>query len=227
MEPTDIPKDKIILYSYYKSSSTWRVRNALNLKGIKYEKIVVNLLKSKSPEYEKLNPFKKIPALIIDGEVFTESLPIIEYLDETRPEKKLYPTDPVLRQKVRTICEICNSGIQPLQNTGILNKVENEYGQDPKAFAAYYNLEGFKALETMLSKTAGKYCFGDEITAADCVLLPQVYGSVLRFGIKLAEFPIIEKIVNNLLEIQAFKDALPSAQSDYPEDQKLQKEQYN
>ena len=227
MEPTEIPKDKVILYSYFRSSASWRVRTVLNLKGIKYEYVAVNLLKGeqKNPEYEKLNPFKKVPALIIDGQLFTESLPIMEYLDETRPEKKIYPSDPVLRQKVRAICELVNSGIQPLQNPGILNKVDKEFGHDSKAFAIHFNLEGFKALETMLSKTAGKYCFGDEITAADCVVLPQVYGSSLRFGIKLDDFPTLQKIVNNLLEVKEFKDALPSAMPDCPEDQKPKPQQ--
>mgnify|MGYP000844790167 FL=1 len=222
MEPIEIPKDKVILYSYFRSSASWRVRTVLNFKGIQYEYAATDLAKGeqKTSEYERLNPMKKVPTLIIDGQLFTESIPIMEYLDETRPEKRLYPSNPVLRQKVRAICEVINSGIQPLQTRSVTNKIEKDYGQDSKAFAIHFNLEGFKALEQMLSKTAGKYCFGDEITAADCVLLPQVYGSMLRFNIKLTEFPTLEKIVKNLLEVQAFKDALPTAQPDCPEGEK-------
>eukprot|EP00331_Platyophrya_macrostoma_P035680 CAMPEP_0176442142 /NCGR_PEP_ID=MMETSP0127-20121128/21628_1 /TAXON_ID=938130 /ORGANISM="Platyophrya macrostoma, Strain WH" /LENGTH=224 /DNA_ID=CAMNT_0017827077 /DNA_START=18 /DNA_END=692 /DNA_ORIENTATION=- len=219
MEPTTYPKDKIILYSYHRSSASWRVRNVLALKGIKYEYSAINLLKDeqKGDEYAKLNPMKRVPAIIIDGELLTESLPIMEYLDETRPEKKVYPADPILRAKVRAVCEICNSGMQPLQNLSVLRKIEKEYGQDQNAFATQFNIDGFKALESMLSKTAGKYCFGDEITAADCVVLPQVYGSSMRFGIKLEEYPTLDKIIKNLLEVQAFKDALPASQIDSPD----------
>mgnify|MGYP000845496401 CR=1 FL=1 len=216
-------QSKVILYSFYRSSSAWRVRNVLNYKGIKYEYAAIDLLKGDqdNPEYEKLNPLKRAPVLIIDGQILIESLPIMEYLDETRPEKRIYPVDPVLRQQVRTICEIINSGIQPMQNTTFMDKIEKWFKQDPTPFVVHLNHEGFKILEKMLSKTAGRYCFGDEITAADCVLVPQVYGSAKRFGFGLTEYPIMEKIMNNLLEVQAFKDALPAAQPDYPGDQKL------
>mmetsp|Transcript_56250 Transcript_56250/g.64536 ORF Transcript_56250/g.64536 Transcript_56250/m.64536 type:complete len:223 (+) Transcript_56250:1-669(+) len=222
METKQISKDKVILYSFYRSSSAWRVRIALNLKGIKYEIAALNLFEGdqRNSEYELLNPRKMVPALIIDGDLLIESLPIIEYLEETRPERKLYPSDPLLRQKVRAICEICNSGIQPLQNLKVTNKVEKEYGQDHIAWVTYFNYEGFKALEQLLSKTAGKYCFGDEITAADCLVFPQVLGSVQRFGLSLKEYPTIQKIIDNLLTVQEFIDSLPKNQPDCPEDQR-------
>lgn len=225
MESTDIPKDKIILYSFYKSSSAWRVRIALNLKGIKYDLDTLNLFggEQKNPEFEKINPRKMVPALVIDGSLLIESMPIIEYLDESRPEKPLFPKDLLLKQKVRTICEICNSGIQPLQNLKVTNKVEKEFGQDSIAWVTYFNLEGFKALEQILVKTAGKYCFGDEITAADCFVFPQVLGSVLRFNLSLKEYPTLQKIIDNLSVIPEFIAAMPVNQPDCPEEEKQKK----
>lgn len=217
----ELPKDNVILYSYYTSSAAWRVRAALNVKGIKYEYVPIDFAKEeqRSPEYENINPLKRVPALAIDGDLLVESLPIIEYLEETRPEKKLFPADPKLRQKVRMICEVCNSDIHPYQNRMVREKIEREYKQDPKAWAVYFNVEGFKALEKIVSKTAGKYSVGDEITAADCFILPQVYGSSKKYDIELTDYPTLQKIVKNLLEIKEFSDALPENQPDYPQKQ--------
>ncbi|XP_041353264.1 maleylacetoacetate isomerase-like isoform X2 [Gigantopelta aegis] len=211
---------KPVLYSYYRSSASYRVRIALQVKGIDYEYKAVSLIKDGGEqykeEYKKLNPMGQVPTLVIDGHTLVQSLPIIEYLDETRPSPRLLPEDPAGRVKVRSLAEIVNSGIQPLQNLPVLKKV----GDDQKLeWAKYWIERGFKALETSLQETAGKYSFKDEVTMADLCLVPQVYNA-LRFGIDMSEFPTIHKVYDALVTLEAFKAAHPSNQPDTPADQK-------
>ncbi|CAG5126849.1 unnamed protein product, partial [Candidula unifasciata] len=167
--------DKVVLYSYFRSSASWRVRIALAIKGVKYEYRAVSLVKGEqfSDEYKKLNPMGQIPTLLIDGHCLTQSLPIIEYLEEKYPEPALLPKDSFGRAQVRALAEIVNSGIQPLQNLRIIKQV----GEGQSEWARHHIEFGFKALEAMMANTAGVYSYGDQVTMADVCLVPQVFGA--------------------------------------------------
>ncbi|NXG30879.1 MAAI isomerase, partial [Dromaius novaehollandiae] len=204
-----------ILYSYYRSSCSWRVRIALALKGIAYDQVPVNLLKDGgqqfSAEFKALNPMKQVPALKIDGIILSQSLAIIHYLEETRPNPRLLPQDPKKRAQVRMISDHIVSGIQPLQNLSILEQM----GEKKMEWAQHYITSGFQALEQILQHTAGRYCVGDEVSMADLCLVPQVFNAE-RYKVDLAPYPTITKINKALLELEAFKVSHPSRQPDTP-----------
>ncbi|KAG0354637.1 Glutathione S-transferase zeta-1 [Podila minutissima] len=210
--------NKPVLYSYFRSSCSWRVRIALNLKAIDYEVRPVNLLKGeqRSEEYLKIQPFGFVPAFIDDktGHTLIQSVSILEFLEETRPQYPLLPKEPLERATVRALVHAVAMDIQPVTNLRILKYV----GDDKKAeWAKHFLTEGFKAVEAMLEKTAGTYSFGDSITMADLALVPQVYNGV-RFGVDMTAFPIISRINATLGEIDAFKAAHPTKQIDCPAD---------
>ncbi|KXJ29940.1 maleylacetoacetate isomerase [Exaiptasia diaphana] len=212
---------KPILYSYFRSSCTWRVRAALALKGIEYEYHPVHLVKGggeqHSDDYKKVNPVGQIPALVIDGHTLTESLAIVEYLDETRPDPPLLPkNDPYKRALVREVSLIITSGIQPLQNLRVLQHVGSEKKME---WGKYWIDRGLGSLEKLLETTSGKYCVGDEITMADLCLVPQVYNAN-RFSVDMSKYPIISRINEALSQVDAFKESHPSQQPDCPEDMK-------
>ncbi|XP_064514922.1 maleylacetoacetate isomerase isoform X3 [Pseudopipra pipra] len=154
---------KPILYSYFRSSCSWRVRIALALKGISYDLVPVNLVKDGgqqfSAEFKALNPMKQVPTLKIDGITLSQSLAIIHYLEETRPNPRLLPQDPKKRAQVRMIADHIASGIQPLQNLGLLKLI----GERKTEWAQNHIASGFQAVEQILQHTAGRYCVGDEI----------------------------------------------------------------
>jgi len=204
----------IVLYSYWRSSSSWRVRNVLSLKGIPYQYKAVNLLKDEqlSEEYATLNPSRTVPSLWIDGNLLSESVPIMEYLEETRKEPALLPSDPYRRAKVRQIVEMVCSDIQPLQNLRVLKRV----GEEKKGeWGKFWIEDGFRALEKVLSASSSRYCVGEEITLADCVLVPQVYNAN-RFLVDMSLFPTISRIHNELMALDAFQRAHPDRQPDCP-----------
>src|SRR6266571_988449 len=168
------------LYSYFRSSAAYRARIALNLKGLAYDTAPVHLVKdgghNRRPEYRAINPQMRVPALALDGgEVLTQSLAIIEYLDETHPEPPLLPRDPVERAKVRAIAQFIACDIHPLNNTSPLRYLKNKLGQEQSAIDAWYHhwiSEGFTAIEAMIEP--GPYAFGKNVTLADICLVPQV-----------------------------------------------------
>ncbi|XP_072032339.1 maleylacetoacetate isomerase-like isoform X2 [Amphiura filiformis] len=207
---------KPVLYSYFRSSCSWRVRIALAIKGVEYDYKGVNLLKGEQlgDEYKAVNPSGQVPCLEIDGMKLTQSLSIMEYLEETRSGTALLPKDPKQRALVRQICEVIAGGIQPLQNLSVLKAIgadrKTEWGHDMIA-------KGFRALETFLENTAGRYCVGDDVTMADCCLVPQVYNAN-RFQVDMSKFPIIARINTALLELDTFKVSDPVNQPDCPED---------
>ncbi|CAF4785983.1 unnamed protein product [Rotaria sp. Silwood1] len=211
---------KPILYSYYRSSCSYRVRIALNLKNIPYIIHPVNLLKGETStdEHKKLNPKCEVPVLIIGGKTFLQSLPIIEYIDETHQVKpRLLPEDPYQRYQARLISEIIASGIQPLQNLTVLKRV----GDEKKGEWAHHFIKvGLDAVEKALEESAGQYCVGDQISIADCCLVPQLYNA-RRFKVDLTPYPIMTAIEERLNELPAFKEAHPNRQSDCPEEEKL------
>ncbi|KAG0210305.1 Glutathione S-transferase zeta-1 [Mortierella sp. GBA30] len=210
--------DRPVLYSYFRSSCSWRVRIALNLKKIDYEIRPINLLKGeqRTEEYLKIQPFGFVPAYIDNktGQTLIQSVSILEYLDETHTSYPLLPKDPLERAKVRALVQAVAMDIQPVTNLRILKYV----GDEKKAeWAKHFMAEGFKALEAMLEKTAGVYAFGDSITMADLALVPQVYNGV-RFNVDMSAFPIISRINSTLSKIPEFKAAHPSQQVDCPAD---------
>jgi len=211
--------DPVVLYSYFRSSCSWRVRIALYLKGIDFQYKAINLLNNEqsSDDYKLENPQGCVPTLVVNGHSMSQSVSIIEYLDEVYPDCPLLPRDcPIKRADVRRLSLLIAADIQPVQNLRVLKKV----GAENKMEWGHWAIEnGFKALERSLEKTAGKYCYGDELTMVDLCLVPQVYNAN-RFKVDMSQFPTINKVHEELIKLDAFKSAHPSKQPDCPEDLK-------
>lgn len=207
------------LYSYFRSSASYRARIALNWKNLEYEYISIHLLKEaqRTSEFRKINPMGHVPALDHDGFLVSETMAILQYLDDMFPQKRLFPTAPHEKAKVLQICEIVNSGIQPLQNLKVQKVLEGTFGL-PKAesdsFVRYWIQDGLSNLEKVLEQTAGSYCFGGEVTAADCFVIPQLL-TAGRFSVDVAQFPNLSRVNANATALDAFKKAHPSNQPDY------------
>ena len=154
----------------------------------------------------------RVPALVIDGHTLGESVAILEYLEETRKERPLLPEDPYKKALVRQIVEIVNSGIQPLQNISVLDKIGG-FGQDKKAWTQFFITKGMAAIEEIVAESRGKYCVGDQVTFADCCIIPQAFACA-RFDVDLAQFKNVKEIVDNLSELPEFKAAHASSQPD-------------
>ena len=207
------------LYTYFRSSAAYRVRIALNLKGIAYEAAAIHLTKDggrqKSPEYRAVNPQMRVPALALDsGDVLTQSLAIIEYIDETHPKPPLLPADPVQRAKVRELPDLIACDIHPLNNLIALQYLKRELKHEQPAIDTWYHhwiLEGFAALEAMLQ--TGPYAFGREVTLADLCLVPQVFNA-RRLKVPLDTFPKIVAVDAACLKLSAFDKARPENQPD-------------
>nr|XP_004540710.2 maleylacetoacetate isomerase isoform X4 [Maylandia zebra] len=208
---------KPILHGYFRSSCSWRVRIAFALKGVEYDQLPVNLIKDGgqqlTEEYKALNPMQQVPAVEIDGTTLSQSLAVIQYIDETRPGPRLLPADPKTRAQVRMISDLIASGIQPLQNLYVIQKI----GAEKMQWSQHFIDRGFQALEPILKQTAGKYCVGDEISMADICLVPQVYNAE-RFKVDVGKYPTIKRLNEALLEIEAFQVSHPSRQPDTPDD---------
>lgn len=209
---------KPILYSYWRSSCSWRVRIALNWKEIEYECNTVNLIleggQQNTGTYKEINPMAQVPSLVIDELTLTQSQAILEYLEEAYPTNCLLPKDINKRFKVREICEIIVSGIQPLQNASVLKQIGGS--QDQKEWANKWITKGLTALEKVLKFCSGKYCVGDEVTLADCCLVPQLYNA-RRFEIDVEMFPVCLRIEKEVEKLPAFLKAHPNNQPDCPE----------
>ena len=207
------------LYSYFRSSAAYRVRIALNLKGIAYETVSVHLVKdgghNKRPEFRAVNPQMRVPALVTPGgEVLTQSLAIIEYLEETHPEPALLPKDPIARAKVRAIAELIACDIHPLNNIGSLRYLKNVMDQEQSAIDTWYHhwvIAGFEALEALLEPKP--YACGNQVTLADLCLVPQVYNA-RRLKVPLDKFPKIVGVDAACLALDAFQRARPENQPD-------------
>ena len=207
------------LYTYFRSSAAYRVRIALNLKGLSAEMIPIHLQKegglNKKPEYRAVNPQMRVPALRLDsGELLTQSLAIIEYLDEVVPEPPLLPRDPVDRAKVRSIAQLIACDIHPLNNVSALRYLKNELGQDQAKIDRWYHhwiLEGFDAMEVMVRPAP--YAFGSAVTLADICLVPQVYNA-RRLKTPLERFPKLVAIDAACAKLAAFERARPENQPD-------------
>ncbi|XP_077395670.1 maleylacetoacetate isomerase isoform X1 [Festucalex cinctus] len=206
---------KPVLHGYFRSSCSWRVRIAFALKGMEYDQVPVNLIKGGgqqlTEEYKTLNPMQQVPAVEMDGITLSQSLAIIQYIDETRTGPRLLPLDPKKRVQVRMISDLIASGIQPLQNLHVIQKI----GAEKVPWAQHFINRGFEALEPLLKQTAGKYCVGDEISMADICLVPQVYNAE-RFNVDMSLYPTIQRLNQTLVKIDAFQTSHPSRQPDTP-----------
>jgi maleylacetoacetate isomerase len=207
------------LYSYFRSSAAYRVRIALNFKGLAYETVPVHLVKdgghNRRPEFRAVNPQMRIPALVAPtGDVLIQSLAIIEYLEETQPDPPLLPNDPMVRAKVRALADIIACDIHPLNNSGTLRYLKREMHQEQSAIDAWYHhwvIEGFEALEALVEP--GPYACGAQVTMADICLVPQV-ANARRLKVPLDAFPKILAIESACLKLPAFDRARPENQPD-------------
>jgi maleylpyruvate isomerase len=207
------------LYTYFRSSAAFRVRIALNLKGVTADMIPVHLQRegglNRKPDYRAVNPQMRVPALRLDsGDVLTQSSAIIEYLDEVHPQPPLLPRDPIERAKVRALAQLIACDIHPLNNVGPLRYLKNQLGQDQAHIDAWYHhwiLDGFEALETLIRP--GPYSFGAAVTLADVFLVPQVYNA-RRLKVPLDRFPGIVAVDAACAGLAAFDKARPENQPD-------------
>ena len=207
------------LYSYFRSSAAYRVRIALNLKGLTYETISIHLVKdggkNRTPEYRAVNPQMRVPALALsDDEVLVQSLAIIEYLDEAYPTPPLLPTDKIARAQVRAVSQVIACDIHPLNNTSPLRYLKRELKQDQTAIDAWYAfwiITGFEAVEAMIEP--GPYAFGNAVTLADLCIVPQV-ANARRFKVPLDQFPNILAVDAACAKLPAFDKARPENQPD-------------
>jgi maleylpyruvate isomerase len=207
------------LYSYFRSSAAYRVRIALNLKGVPYDTVPIHLQKeggiNRKPEFRTINPHMRLPALRLDsGDVLIQSLAIIGYLDDIHPQPPLLPRDPIAKARVRAIAEVIACDIHPLNNIGPLRYLKNVFGQDQSKIDAWYHNwihDGFQAIEEMISP--GPYTFGGEITLADVCLVPQVYNA-RRLKTPLDKYPKIVAVDAACNRLAAFDKARPENQPD-------------
>jgi maleylpyruvate isomerase len=207
------------LYSYFRSSAAYRVRIALNIKGIDYQTASVHLVKdgghNRRPEFRAVNPQMRVPALMTDhGDVLIQSLAIIEYLDETHPQPPLLPKDPLGRARVRGLAELIACDIHPLNNTSPLRYLKNTMKQEQSAIDSWYHhwiVEGFEALEQLI--TPAPYTCGSEVTLADLCVVPQV-ANARRLKLPLERFPKIVGVERACLALPAFDRARPENQPD-------------
>ena len=211
------------LYNYYRSSAAYRVRIALNLKGITWQHVGVHLLKAqqRAPDYLKLNPAGLVPTLVADdGSVLAQSLAIMEYLDETMPEgTPLLPKGAVDRAHVRALALSLVCDVHPLNNVRVLNYLTNELGvttDQKNAWIAHWMMLGLEAFEQTLAQSnmSGHFCFDDLPTLADCVLVPQVF-SARRFNVDMSKYPRIVAIDALCNTLPAFISAQPKNQPDF------------
>lgn len=208
------------LYNYFRSSAAFRVRIALNLKGLKYQYVSKSLLKNeqRAADYLALNPQGLIPAIEIDGSVLTQSLAIVEYLNDLHPQPPLLPADPLARAQVRSMALAIACDIHPLNNLRVLNYVRRDLGQNDDGVNAWYRhwvSEGFRGLEQQVAKhsSSRRYCFGDSLSLADVCLAPQMYNA-RRFDCDLTPFPTLVAISTHLETLPAFDAARPEVQPD-------------
>ena len=207
---------RIVLYDYYRSSACYRVRIALNLKGVDYEKRPVNLVESEQQgaEYRELNPQGLVPMLEIDGHRLTQSLAIINYLDLRFPNQPLIPALAAERAHVVAMAMTVACDIHPLNNLRVLKYLKNELGQPQEEVDRWYVhwiREGLPGLEAMAAPRSGKFLFGDAPTGADVCLIPQLYNA-RRFNVRLDDFPTLLRAEENANKLEAFAAAHPDRQ---------------
>jgi maleylpyruvate isomerase len=218
------------LYSYWRSTCSWRVRIALHWKGIAHEIVPVHLLadggQQRQADYRAKNPMAQVPLLELDQkdtapgaavrgvQRIGQSMAILAYLEERFPEPALLPGDPYLRARARQLAELVASGIQPLQNLSVTEHLD-ELGQDSKAWLRHWVGRGIVSFDETARETRGAFCVGDHVSWADVCLIPQLY-SARRFGIDLSQVPALLAIEERCQATEAFRRAGPDQQVDAP-----------
>lgn len=209
------------LYAYFRSSASYRARLALHHKQLPFEVVPVSVLdgSTHAPEHLARNPLGQVPVLEIDtprGIIqLAQSLAIIEFLDEIHPETPLMPRDPIQRARVRELAEIVNAGIQPLQNTPVLQRIEQELKGDKLAWVRHFMRKGLEALEARARLTAGRFLVGDSPTLADVCLVPQIYNA-RRFDVSLAGLDTLVAVDARCMQLPRWELAHPDRQPDAP-----------
>jgi maleylacetoacetate isomerase/maleylpyruvate isomerase len=207
------------LYTYFRSSAAFRVRIALNLKGLPYEPVFVHLAKGehRAAAYAKVNPQALLPTLELDdGTRLTQSLAIIEYLDEKHPAKPLIPKDLLGKARVRSLSYLIASEIHPLNNLRTLQHLKRALGQNEEQINTWYRhwiADGLAKLEAELTSSRGKFCHGDAPSMADCCLVPQIFNA-RRYQSDLAPYPNTMRVFETCMQLEAFDRAQPSKQPD-------------
>ncbi len=212
---------KIVLHNYFRSSTSYRVRIALNIKGLDYDYVAHHLRFGghRKPEYTSLNPQGLVPALVWeDGTTIAQSLAILEFIDDMVPEPPLLPADPRARARVRMLAQMIGCDIHPVNNLRVLNALRERFGADDEAVADWFRHwvdETFAPMETILAQDggAGLFCHGDTVTIADLCLVAQVANNG-RFKVDMTPYPTINAIYERCMQIQAFVDAAPMNQPD-------------
>ena len=216
--------DKLRLYSYWRSTATYRVRIALNLKRLQYEIVPVHLLEGggqhRTNEYRAIHPQALVPALNHGHRIFRQSLAIIEYLDETWPDPPLLPATARDRARARAIAQAIACDVHPLNNLRVLQHFEKEWNvptPEREEWVRHWIREGFAAVEMMLAEhlSTGTFCDGEQPGMADCCLVPQVYNA-RRFSVELDSYPTIRRIYDACMKLPAFEAARPELQPDAP-----------
>ncbi len=210
------------LYSYFRSSAAYRVRIALNLKGLEHRIIPVHLVRNggenNRPEYLAKNPLGLVPTLEDGATRITQSLAILEYLEESHPQPPLLPAGPAGRARVRAIAQTIACEIHPLNNLRVLHYLQQQLGLEKEKRLAWYRHwidDGLRGVEQLLAGNpdTGEFCHGDRPTLADCCLVPQLYNA-RRFDCPLDDFPTLQRIESNCRQLDAFRRAAPEAQPD-------------
>ena len=207
------------LYTYFRSSASFRVRIAMGVKELDWDPTVIWLLDNEqsSPAFKQVNPQGLVPVLVDGDHTLVQSMAIIEYLDETRPGPKLLPADPLGRARVRALSQAIACEIHPLNNPRVLKYLKTEFGQGQPAIDTWYRHwcnDGFAAFERMLSDgRSGQYCHGDSVTMADACLVPQVFNA-RRFAVDMTPYPVTMGIFERRMKLDAVRRAQPDAQPD-------------
>jgi maleylacetoacetate isomerase/maleylpyruvate isomerase len=209
------------LYTYFRSSAAFRVRIALNLKGLAYEPQFVHLPKGqhREPAYAAVNPQALVPTLELDdGARLAQSMAIIEYLDELHPRPALLPKDPLGRARARSLSQLVACEIHPLNNLRALQYLRKQLGQNEEQVGAWYRhwiANGFAKIEAQLAgaRETGRYCHGDTPTMADCCLVPQVFNA-RRYEFDPKPYPTTMRVFDECMKLDAFERAQPSKQPD-------------
>ncbi|MEO9821315.1 MAG: maleylacetoacetate isomerase [Paracoccaceae bacterium] len=206
------------LYSYWRSTTSYRVRTALNLKGIVYETVPVDLVAGdqRAEGYTDLNPGKGVPTLVLDdGTVLTQSMAILDYIDATWPDPQLIPVDPLMRAKVMAVADTIALDVHPVNNLRLIGQLKSRFGATPEQatdWMCHWMKQGFAAVETLLPKSDA-FAFGATPNIADICITAQVYNA-RRWGVELNDFPNIARIEHLCLKQPAFADAHPDNQPD-------------